>query len=139
MPNQPATPQTPAQLAARQLRSVAVTPKLDAAQNAALTGNTDLVGALTTEETTLQSNDEMLKTDYEAFASQLIGSPGVPPAELTGIQTLLTNNFQTRATAAGEIVAALQSLSEPLSAEQTQNLPKLVETLVGAGSATAQR
>jgi hypothetical protein len=55
----------------------------------------------------------------------------VPPAELPAIQTLLASNFQTRVASAGQIVSALQSLSEPLSSEESANLTKLIEMLVG--------
>lgn len=130
-PNQPAAPQTPAQIAARQIQFVVTFLKLDSTQSSALAGDTGLAGALTNDQTTLESNDEMLRSDYAAMSSQLIGAPAVPPAELAAIQTLLASNFQTRVTIAGEIVSALQSLSEPLSADQTANLPGLVGTIVG--------
>jgi hypothetical protein len=129
------TPPTPAQLAARQLQSVARFVGLDSAQTSALTGNTTLTGELTTEETTLQANAMTLKTDYSTLATQLISSPSAVPAELTTIEGLVSANLALRVTAAGQIIAALQALSPALSSPQTAQLPNLVQRLVGGGGA----
>lgn len=129
-PNQPASQLTPAQLATREIQSVVTVLKLDSTQSSALAGDSGLVTALTTNLMTLQSNEEMIKTDYAALSTELIGSPAAQPAEFAEIQPLLTSSFQLRVANAGAIVSALQSLSAPLSAEQTANLPKMIEMLI---------
>lgn len=133
--NASSTPPTPAQLAARQLQVVAHFLSLDSAQTSALTGNTNLVGSLTTEETTLQTNAATLKTDQTTLATQLLAAPLSTPAELTAIDTLLNSNLQLRVAAAGQIVSALQGLTGnlALSAAQTAKLPNLIGLLAGGG------
>jgi len=134
--NTPPTPPTPAELASRQLQMVATFLRLDSAQTAALTGNSGLVSALEAEENTLQANAATLKTDYGTFATQLIATPTAaqPTAELSTIGGYVAVDLAARATAAGAIVAALQSLSPALSTQQTASLPSLIEMLVRGGA-----
>jgi hypothetical protein len=131
--NSPSTPPTAAQLAARELQRSATYLGLDSAQTSALTSNTALVSKLTSEQTTLQTNQATLKTDYSTLATQVIAGPAATPAELAAIQGLVNTNLQLRVTAAGEIVAALQSLTPALTAEQTAKLPGLVGMLATGG------
>ena len=125
---------TPAQLAARQMEMVATFLHLDSDQTSALMENTALLGLLTTEATTLETNAATLKIQYSTLATQLIGAPSATPAELSAIQGLITTDLQLRVTAAGEIVSALQNLSPALSTQQSASLPRLIGALVGGGS-----
>ena len=131
----PPTPPTPAQLAARELQAAANFLHLDSAQTSALTGNTGLVSALTADEMTLQSNAATLKTDYGTLSTQLVSAPSVTPAELAAIQTLQNADLATRVQAAGQIIAALQTLSPALTTQQASNLPALAARLAAGGGA----
>ena len=121
-PNAASVQTTPAQQVSRRLQMVAAFLSLDPAQTSALTDNTALVGLLTNDETSLQSNAAALKIAYSALAAQLIAVPSTPP-DLTAIENLMTSDLQLRATAASRIVRRSRISAPPCRPSKWQLCP----------------
>lgn len=127
------TPPTPAQLAAAELTRIARFLKLDSADTSKLTANTTLVGYIEAEETALQANAAALKTAYSTLATDIAtGNSRDATAQEGTITTAVSSNFQTRVTAAGQVVQALPSagLSVTLTSAQLTSVARL---LIGGG------
>lgn len=102
------TPPTPAQLAANELTMIARLLKLDSADTSKLTGNATLVGYLETEQSSLQANASTLKTAYGALATDVAtNNTKDASSQVSTIEAATNSNFQTRVTAATQVVAAL--------------------------------
>jgi hypothetical protein len=125
-PNTAPTPPTPAQAATRQLNMLAGFLRLDAAQSTQLLAS-PLLGQLTTEETTLQTNAAILKADWTTAEATIAGG-GTP--DLSGINTANAGNLAARATAASQVIAALKALGVTVSSNQQT---MLINMLVRGG------
>ncbi len=121
-PGSTPTPPTPTQAATRELNMIAGFLRLDAAQTTALLAS-PLLGQLTTEETTLQTNAATLKTDWTTVDAAIAGG-GTP--DLSGIEALNSANLAARVTAASQVLVELKALSVTLTANQQTMLINMI-------------
>lgn len=116
------TPPTPAQAATRQLNMLAGFLRLDATQTTQLLAS-PLLGQLTAEETTLQANAALLKTDWTTTEATIAGG-GTP--DLSGINTANAANLAARVTAAAQVLTELKALGVTLTSNQQTGLINLL-------------
>lgn len=121
------TPPTPTQAATRELNMLAGFLRLDAAQTTALLAS-PLLGQLTTEQTSLQSNAATLKTDWAAVEAAIAAGGAAP--DLSGIEGLEHTNLTARVTAAGQVLTEVKALGVTLTATQQT---ALINMLVRGG------
>ena len=117
------TPPSPAQAAGRELNMIAAALRLTPAQSSALTGDTAVVTALTTEQTTLQGNAATLRADWTT-ANAAIAGGSIP--DFTAIEGLNQANLTARATAAVAVLKALPGLGITLTTNQQAGLIRMM-------------